>query len=368
MTGLKSHRMRLALAGTVLGSLALSACGSSESTSAASSVDCETTEKATIVLGTPDLDVSYIPYGILAEELGYFDEECLDVTIESAAKVLPSMLTSGKADMMTATPETLIMASDSEPFDVAFMHNFMPSLNIFLAVPEGSDITDAGDLKGATIGTSGANPLYDAFLTESLEPHGLKLTDVTQIETGYGITPMKALETGEVDAILYWPGILTSWEEAGHDLRWLDAEWSEAYDGFGFIASNDFITSSPAAVEGISRGLAKSAVYLQRFPENAVKKFWAAYPERAPLPGADEAEKMAEDLAILNSTLKSMKADEYEADHTWGIQTMDRWTGHVAFDKANGMITGDPDPAQFFYADHVEAANDFDRDAIVEVE
>ncbi|MCD4532904.1 ABC transporter substrate-binding protein [Nocardioides sp. cx-169] len=365
---MSKSRTRVATVGVALSALVLAGCGGDEESSATEALaECETTKEATIVLGTPDLDVSYLPYGLLADELGYFAGECLDITVEASGSALPSLLSTGKADFLTMTPETITMASDSEPMGISFVHNFMPSLNIFLAVPEDSPIKDPGDLKGATIGVSNANPLYDAFITESFKEYGLTLDDVDQIETSYGVTPMKALETGEVDAILYWPGILTSWEQAGYHLRWLEADWSEAYDGFGLVAATTTVEKDPELIEGVSRALAKSAVYLQRYPESAVRIFWEMFPERAPLPGGDEDEKLAEDLAILDSTLVSMKADEYPEDHTWGIQTLERWTGQVAYAKEGGLITGDPDPTQFFYADHIEAANDFDRADIEEV-
>lgn len=357
-----------ASAAMVIGLAGCASAGASEA-GAAAGVDCAETTPAHLVIGTADLDVSYIPYGILADELGYFADECIDMTVDAAADGLLQSLLGGQVDFIMSSPSEPLFSGSGDTIGTKMIYNLIPDLNISLAVMSDSSATSVADLKGAVIGTWGLGPYADAYVARSLEPYGLTLDDVTLIETGYGTTPMQALESGEVDAVLYWPGLYTSWRLAGYDTRILEGtEWSATMDGIGIMTSDEIATGNPELVEGFSRALAKSTVYLKRFPESAVRMFWEAYPERAPLPGEDESEAMAADLAILETTLGTMGVTDREDDTLWGSQSAERWQNQIDYFVETGMITpaGTVDPGSFFTADHIAAANDFDHDAIVE--
>lgn len=370
--GALSARRRVITAAALVAAsaLVLTGCSGSADAAAEAGADCESTTSAGLLLGTADLDVSYIPYGILADELGYFAEECIDLSVEVAADGTLQSLLADKTDFAMGTPSIPLTAADGEPIGAKLVYNLIPDMNIYLGVLGDSDIESVEDLKGATIGVSGSSPFYDAYMERSLSQYGLSLADVTVITTGYGATPTEALESGEVDAVLYWPGLFTSWKLAGYDIRILDGtEWSADFDGIGIIARDDTIENDPELVEGFARAVAKSSVYLQRFPESAVKLFWEAYPERAPLPGADEEEALANDLEILDATLVSMDITEHDADYSWGVQTAERWDAQIEYLKTSGIIGADAaaDPSAFFTDEFTAAANDFDRDDIVEV-
>ncbi|MWV58936.1 ABC transporter substrate-binding protein [Rathayibacter sp. VKM Ac-2754] len=349
--------------------LALTACSGGASAGPAASADCETTTPAHLLIGTGDLDVSYIPYGILANELGYFADECVDMTIDAAADGGLQSLLNGQVDFSMSAPSEALLSGGGAAMGGKIVYNLIPDLNISLAVSADSELDSAEDLAGKTIGVSEVGGYYDAYMNRTLGAFGLGLDDVTLITTGYGSTPMQALESGEVDAVLYWPGIYASWELAGSDLRILEGtEWTADLDGIGLMTRDDVVTDQPELVESVSRALAKSAVYLKQYPESAVRLFWDAYPERAPLPGADEEEAMTKDLAILAATTGPMGIDDREADYTWGVQTPERWENAVEFFTEGGLLPADSDVtvSDFFSSDHIDAANDFDHDAIAE--
>lgn len=364
-------RAGTAVAAVVGMTAALAGCASSGpgDSAGAASLDCAEMTPAHLVIGTADLDVSYIPYGILADELGYFADECIDMTIDAAADGLLQSLTTGQVDFIMSSPSEPLFSGNGASIETKMIYNLIPDLNISLAVSEDSPSTSVEDLAGGVIGTWGVGPYADAYVTRSLEPYGLSKDDVTIIETGYGTTPMQALESGEVDAVLYWPGLYTSWELAGYDIRVLEGtEWSGTMDGIGIMTTDAIVADDPALVEGVSRALAKSAVYLKRYPESAVRIFWSAYPERAPLPGEDESAALSDDLAILQTTLDTMGITDRPEGTLWGDQTAERWQNQIDYFVETGMITptGEVLPEEFFTADHIAAANEFDHDAIVE--
>lgn len=371
MNGLNAG-MRIGVAGaTAAMVIGLAGCATAEASDAGASAgaDCAEMTPAHLVIGTADLDVSYIPYGILANELGYFADECIDMTIDAAADGLLQSLLNEQVDFIMSSPSEPLFAGNGAPMGAQIIYNLIPDLNISLAVMDDSALTTVGDLDGAVIGTWGLGPYADAYVSRSLEPYGLTLDDVTLVETGYGTTPMQALDTGEVDAVLYWPGLYTSWRLAGYDTRILEGtEWSATMDGIGILTTDAIVNDDPALVEGVSRALAKSSVYLKRYPESAVRTFWEAYPERAPLPGEDEAAALEADLAILETTLDTMGITDRDEDTAWGDQTAERWQNQIDYFIETGMIapTGEVTPESFFTADHIAAANDFDHDAIVE--
>lgn len=346
---------------------ALAGCGGAAEADAAASATCTSTTATSILLGTNDLDVSYIPYGPLAEMLGYFDEECLDVTVETQIDGQQALV-SGQVDFNMSSPDTLIMAADTEQLPVEIVYNLIPRLNLQLAVAPGSGITSAADLEGARIGVLTQEAIYDNYLQTLLQEQGLSLDDVTEVATGYGATSMESLESGDVDAVLGWPGLFTSYQLTGYSLTLLDPpSWESDYDGIGLAARTDFVEEHPDVVEKVSRALAKAEVYLQKYPESAVRLYWEAYPEHAPMPGDDEDAALADDLAILTATMDSMGVTSLPADHEWGVQTLERWQAQIAYDTAGGLLGRDVDASTFFTADHITAANDFDRDAITEV-
>ncbi len=363
--GLRSITAVAALIGTA--SLALTACSSApgEATPSAAAV-CETFTPVSLMMGTSDMDVSYAPYGILAEQLGYFDDECLDVTVSTTGGSVTTSqaLSSGVADIAMSSPDNFIIAGDSERVPAKIFYNLIPSSIYTLAVQPDSGISDLGDLAGKTVGLTSASPLYEAYLTARLEEAGLEYSDIAIVAVGYGATPMEALKSGEIDAFLAWPGLWASYRNAGYDFELLpEADWQSDYYGIGLAATDDYIAEQPEVLERVSRAIARSSVWLMddANADEAVRLFWETYPERAPLPGDDEDEALAKDRAILDATRDVMGITSFEPDHLWGGQDADRWDAQMGFDLEYGLISKDLDTSLFFTDEFNAAANDFDR-------
>jgi len=366
-----SRGVVLCAAGAAAVATLLSACGGGSGGAAAATAgaDCTSTTSAGLLIQTADLDVSYVPYGILADELGYFADECIDMSVDVTADSVVQPLLNGKTDFGMSAPSEVLTAGAGEAMGAKVFYNLIPELNIDLAVLPDSPITSVADLKGATVGISNSSTYYDAFMRESLTAAGLDLDDITFVATGYGSTPLNALKNGDVDAVLYWPGIYTAWANTGLDVRLLEGtDWSQDMDGIGLIARDDTITDDPDLVEGVSRALSRAIVYAKRYPESVVKLFWENYPERAPLPGDDEDTALEEDVTLLNTTLTSMHVDQHEEDYDWGVQTTQRWQNAIDYNQGNGILDDSLtiDPDDFFTNEFNDAANDFDRSEIVE--
>ena len=362
----KAPRRTAALAGLALTMPALlAACGSDDSSAAAA--NCDSTTKVSIMMGTSDMDISYSPYAALAEQLGYFDAECLDVTVTTSGgqTTTAQAVVGGAADIAMQTPDTLITAAEKQALPIKIFHNLVPRVSYEIAVKKGSKITSDADLAGKTVGFPMLSDGMSGYLDTRLTDAGADPKSVKEVATGFGATYAESLKSGEIDAFVGWPGMWAAGTSAGYEFDVLPAPaWQNDFYGIGLGATDEYIEKNPEVIEGVSRAVAKSLVFLQENPEAAIDLFWEAYPERAPLGGdADKARK--DTMTLLQATIDTMRLADFDAEHTWGVQTAEAWEAQVAYNKQIGLVSKDLDVAQFFTNEFNEAANDFDRAAVV---
>lgn len=346
----------------------LAACGGDDETAAAAE-DCGSTEKVTIMMGTSDMDISYAPYASLADELGYFAEECLDVTVTTTggSTTTAQAVMSGVADIAIQTPDSMIAAANTERLPIKIFHNLLPRSSYEIAVKPGAGVAGDADLAGKVVGFPMISDSIVGYLSTRMKEAGTDAKTVKQVATGFGATSAESLQKGEIDAFVGWPGMWAAFENAGYEFDILPApEWQNDYYGIGLGATDEYIEANPEVVEGVSRAVARSTVFLKENPDAAVKLFWEEYPERAPLPGDDEDKAFDDTRAVLQATIDTMRLDDFEIDHTWGVQDAEAWVGQIEYNRQVGLVTQELDPADFFTDQFNEAANDFDRAEVVE--
>ena len=364
----RRHGRSAALAASaVLLPALLAGCGGDDAASAAAQ-DCESTEKVTIMMGTSDMDISYAPYASLADELGYFAEECLDVTVTTTggSTTTPQAVMGGVADIAIQTPDSLIAAAGEERLPIKIFYNLLPRSSYEIAVLPGSGIESDADLAGKVVGFPAISDSNVGYLETRLKEAGVDPAGLQHVATGYGATSAESLKRGEIDAFVGWPGLWASFENAGYDIDVLPApQWQNDYYGIGLGATDDYIEDNPEVIEGVSRAVARSTVFLKENPDAAVRLFWEEYPQRGPLPGEDEDKAFEQTRAVLQATIDTMRLEDFENDHQWGVQSEELWAGQVAYNRQVGLISQDLDPSLFFTDEFNEAANDFDRDDVV---
>jgi NitT/TauT family transport system substrate-binding protein len=359
------RRRGLALASAaIVAALVLAGCSAETSgDSAASTTSCKTVTKVNVMYSTTVLDVSYVPYGMLAKELGYYKAMCIDPTfsINGTSITTEQALISGKADVGMVSPDDLIQAAETKALPIKVFTNLIPKLIYNVAVPTDSPITSYADLKGKTIGVPLTSALFNAYLQARLKPEGLKLDDVKQVATGFGSAPMASMKSGAIDGFLAWPGLWASYRNAGYKFVLLpEASWQNDYYSIGLGTTNAYAKANPDVLKKITKGIVMTNKYLQKKGnlEKAVRLYWADYPTSAPLPGDDEAKALKKDEAVLTATIQEMDIDTRPASYdTWGAQDLATWKRQVAFDKAGGLITKTLDPSQFFTDEYTAQAN-----------
>ncbi|MDV8071309.1 ABC transporter substrate-binding protein [Rhodococcus sp. IEGM 1366] len=369
----RHRRAGVAVVAAALSVAVVSGCspdsGSTTAAAAAAAAECESATPVTIMMGTSDMDISYSPYALLANQLGYFAEECIDATVTTTGgqTTTQQALIGKAADITLQTPDSLVVAAEKERLPIKMFYNLIPRSTYEIVSLPGGDVTSDKDLAGAVIGLPALTDSLKAYVTARLKDAGIPTDGVQFIATGYGGTSMEALKSGQIDAFVGWPGLWAAYRNSGYEMSVLpEPSWQTDYYGMGMGALDSYIDENPEIIEGVSRALAKSSVFLSENPTQAIELFWDEFPARGPLPGEDKQKSQDQTMAVLESTMKLMDIGTAPADQQWGKQTEERWKSQVQYNIDAGLVTKDLDPNLFFTNEFNEAANDFDRAPIIE--
>ena len=215
------------------------------------------------------------PY-LLAKKNGYFEEEGLDVTIDSGNGSVGAItrVASGAYDLSLADINSLVEFNASNP-DRAMKSIFMvydrPPFALFML--KSSGITKPEDLIGKTLGApvfDASRKLYPAFASAT----GLDLDAVTWESMDPPLRePM--LVRGDVDAISghYFTSILNLQAQgvAKDDLTvFMYKDFGMDFYGNGILASPDMMENHPEEVKGFLRGVVKGWAAAIADPQSAI--------------------------------------------------------------------------------------------------
>ena len=321
----------------------------------------------TLAVGTSVLNVGY-PMLTLPITLGYWEKEGYKVSVEPVGASLQAVqqMVAGNAQFAQVNASVIVQSNvtNNLPVRVA-MDNGVVDWSI--SVPESSAIKGPKDLKGKTIGVfslaTGGIPLMKSYLIDNgLDPD----KDISMVPLGLGAAPVQALETGKVDALLYWASATAGFENAGLKLRYLfPADWRE-YPDYSLSVMKDTVKQDPDMVVAVAKGIAEATVYALANPECAVRLHWKNYPSTKPT-GADEATLMKWDLNNINAQLASLSdAFKLNGGKDWGAVDPAGFDRLQKFMKGAGVITSDMSSRDLLVdiPNFYERVNDFDADAI----
>jgi putative hydroxymethylpyrimidine transport system substrate-binding protein len=137
---------------------------------------------------------------IVAQEMGYFADQGLDVEIIAPANPNdpPKLVAAGKADLAVSYQmQHHVQVAEGLPL-VRIATLVATPLNSLVVLAE-SDIKSIADLKGKTVGYSIAG-FETALLKAMLEGAGLSLKDVTLVNVNFSLSP--SLLSKKVDAVI----------------------------------------------------------------------------------------------------------------------------------------------------------------------
>ena len=233
-------------------------------------------EKVTLILDWY-LNPDHAPL-IVAEQIGAFKEEGLDVSIvpPSDPALPPRLVAAKQADLaLTYQPQLYFYADQRLPLmRVGTLIN--TPLNTVLALDK--NIKSPADLKGKKVGFS-VTGVEEATLNNMLQHEGGSLQDIKLVNVNFQLAG--ALLAGQVDAVIGGYRNIEAQELKlqGKDPVVFNVEdyGVPAYDELIFVANKD--NAQDEKIVKFFAALKKGNAYLQAHPEETWKTFASSHPE-----------------------------------------------------------------------------------------
>ena len=159
----------------------------------------------------------YLPL-TLAERLGYFKKEGLDVEIADFAggsKALQAMI-GGSADVTAGGfDHTIVMLAKGQKVQGFVLMVATPAISVGVSKARMPGFHSLKDLKGMKIGVTAPGSSTHMVVNRLLASAGLSPDDVSIIGAGSGPTAVAAMRSGQIDAIANVEPVISMLESAG---------------------------------------------------------------------------------------------------------------------------------------------------------
>jgi NitT/TauT family transport system substrate-binding protein len=337
------------LAAVAAAGLALAACGDDDSSETTGGGDSGGgTAKVVYSLPTPESLEFYAP--IVAETLGFFEQEGVSAELAPASEEIPStaFLENGDADIAMADIDELII-STAQGGTLKAVFSPQHANTAGTVVPEDSEIQSFEELAGKTAGL--ASEEDDASLKMQLIAAGMAEGDVETITVGTaGATIAGTFEKGDIDAYVGAISDFTALRANGVPLRIITPDDVQRIDGNPTAVTPETLENDREAIVGFLRawsmgqhvGLTKPDV-VEAIVRDRVAAEW-------------RNEEVAK--AALAQTIELHTPDDPERI---GDLRADVWeTGQDLLQQA-GIIEEKVDVAQIIDDSLIAEINDFDR-------
>lgn len=228
--------------------------------------------KTTIAVGGKNL-LYYLPLTI-AEQLGYFKAEGLDVSIvdfAGGARALQAVV-GGSADVVSGAFEhTVNMQHKGQRMRAFVLQGRAPQIVLGVNPKTMPDFRTVADLKGKKVGVTAPGSSTNVMVNFILAKAGLKPSDVSIIGVGASQGAVAAMRSGQIDAISNLDPVITLLQRSG-DLKIVSDTRvvAEADKVFGgpmpagcFYAPQAFIDRNPNTVQALTNALVRANKWIQ---------------------------------------------------------------------------------------------------------
>lgn len=230
----------------------------------------------------------YLPLTI-AEQLGYFQAEGLDVEITDhpgGSRALQA-LAAGGADVTNGAYEhTINMQSRNQFLQSFVLMGRAPQIAVGVSTRAVPHYRGPGDLRGRRIGVSAPGSSTNMVANLVLARGGVKAGDVNYVGVGSSMGALAALRSGQVDAMSNTDPVMTMLEQRGEvkiisDTRTLKG----TQDVFGgpmpaacFYARAEFVEKHPNTCQAMANAVVHALKWLQTAgPSDIIKTVPDAY-------------------------------------------------------------------------------------------
>src|SRR2546425_1239975 len=182
--------------------LLLSACGGSSGTTTTTVNGTTTTiTQLKIMVGGLSKQI-YLP-NMLTQQLGYFKQEGLDVTLidEASGQSSENEVLAGQVDAGSGSyNHTIELQAAGKQMEAVVLLNVAPGEAEIVSAKEASQIHSVSDLKGKNLGVTELGSGTQTLTTALLHKVGITSDQVHFVPVGAGDTFIAALQQGKIDA------------------------------------------------------------------------------------------------------------------------------------------------------------------------
>ena len=230
----------------------------------------------------------YLPLTI-AEQLGYFRDEGLEVEISDfagGARALQAVV-GGSADVVSGAYEHSINLQSKNQFFQAFvLQGRAPGIAVGVSTKTMAHYRTLADLKGKKIGVTAPGSSTNMVSNLLLSRVGLKASDVSYVGVGTSAGALAAVRAGQIDAISNIDPVMTMLEQKGDvrivaDTRTLKG----THEVFGgpmpagcLYAPTEFVQRHPNTTQALTNAIVHALKWLQTAgPSDIIKTVPESY-------------------------------------------------------------------------------------------
>lgn len=215
----------------------------------------------------------YLPL-TLAERLGYFKDEGLNVRISDFAGGSRSLqaVVGGSADVVSGAYEhTINMQSRGLHFVSFVLSGAAPQISVGIVSSKAASYKSPKDLKGFRIGVSAPGSSTNMVADFLLAKGGLKPADASIIGLGAGSSVIAAVDQGRVDVVSQTDPAMTILEKEGkikiiaetRTLEGTEKLFGGPMPAASLYAPVDFVKRNPYTTQALANAMVRALVWLQ---------------------------------------------------------------------------------------------------------
>lgn len=238
-------------------------------------------EKPKVSLGVGSAILNYLP-APLAQSLGFFKQEGLDVTLENfqagGGKALQALV-GGSVDVIVGFYDhTIQMQAQGKEIACVFLLNDVPGVLMGVRSDLADKVKGPADLKGLKVGITTPGSSTDMVARYYASKGGLGPRDANFIAVGSGAPGMVALEAKNVDALMYFDPVATMMARKGTAKILFDGRTAEgSREVFGGVyptaclySTKAFIDKNPETMQRLANAFLRTVRWIGSSSAEAV--------------------------------------------------------------------------------------------------
>ena len=236
---------------------------------AATGASAQALEKKTVHIAVGGKAALYYLPLTVAEQLGYFKDEGLEVKISDFAGGSQALraVVGGSADVVSGAYEHTINMQSQKQSLIAFVQmGRLPQMAVGIATGRAATYKSPKDLKGLKIGVSAPGSSTHILFNYFISRDGLKPNDVSVIGVGLGSTAIAAVKSGQVDVLSNVDPMMTKLEQDGaikiiadwRTVKGTEQSFGGQLPAASLYAPTKFVRENPNTVQALTNAIVRA--------------------------------------------------------------------------------------------------------------